>query len=165
MSDATARFSLPLLIPGQAQKEFNHNEALAWIDAVLHPAVEQAPAAVPPDAPLPRQCWIVAEGASGAWGGQEGKIAAWTEGGWRFVAPLPGMLAWSKAGGYWIHFDGTSWIDGALPVQSIRIAGQQVLGVRQPAVPSPSGGTTIDQEARVAIDQITAALMSHGLIG
>jgi hypothetical protein len=40
-----------------------------------------------------------------------------------------------------------------------------VVGARQPPVPSPSGGTIIDAEARVAIAQISAALMSHGLIG
>jgi hypothetical protein len=31
-------------------------------------------------------------------------------------------------------------------------------------VPSPSGGTIIDAEARLAVDALIAALMSHGLI-
>ncbi|HLZ79899.1 MAG TPA: hypothetical protein VKQ09_11235 [Sphingomonas sp.] len=39
MSDATTRFALPLIAPGQAQKELFHNEALARVDALLQPSV------------------------------------------------------------------------------------------------------------------------------
>lgn len=165
MSDMTTRLALPFLLPGQAQKEHYHNEALVRIDALLHPAVEGAPEATPPQAPLAGQCWLVAAGATGEWTGHAGEIAAWTESGWRFVAPPAGTLVWSKPDGYWLHFDGSAWSDGALPARSIHVGGQQVVGPREPPVPSPYGGTIIDAEARAAITQITAALMSHGLIG
>lgn len=33
MTDTSARFALPLILPGQAQKEIFHNEALALLDA------------------------------------------------------------------------------------------------------------------------------------
>ena len=39
----TVRFALPLIAPGQAQKEAYHNEALAAIDAALHACVEDGP--------------------------------------------------------------------------------------------------------------------------
>jgi hypothetical protein len=45
------------------------------------------------------------------------------------------------------------------------IAGQQVVGGRLAAIASPSGGTTIDAEARAAVTQILATLRGHGLIG
>jgi hypothetical protein len=36
----TARFALPLIAPGQAQKEVYHNEALTAVDAALHACIE-----------------------------------------------------------------------------------------------------------------------------
>ena len=164
MSDATARFVLPYILPGQAQKELHHNEALARLDAALHAAVEDAATAAPPASPAEGQCWIVASGASGAWEGEEQSLASWTESGWRFVAPQPGMLVWNKAAGVWLHWTGISWSGGELPAVALYVAGLQVVGERQPHVPSPSGGTVIDAEARAAIDAIAATLMSHGLM-
>ena len=161
---ATSRYGLPLILPGQAQKELFHNEALAILDAAVNPAVEAAPLALPPATPEPGQAWIVASLASGAWQGEDGRLAVWTEGGWRFVDATPGMIAWSKADAVWLHFDGAAWSSGEIPATAIRIGGNQVVGARQPAVPSPSGGTIIDEEARAAIDALIATLMSHGLI-
>ncbi|HLL58982.1 MAG TPA: DUF2793 domain-containing protein [Allosphingosinicella sp.] len=164
MSDATARLSLPFIMHGQAQKELYHNEALARIDMALHAAVEGQPLATPPADPAVEQGWIVGGGATGEWSGKDESLACWTEGGWRFVVPVPGMCVWNKAAGYRIHWTGSAWSSGELPVKSLVVGGLQVIGERQPAVPSPSGGTVIDEEARAAVAAITAALKSHGLI-
>ena len=164
MADTTSRFALPFILPGQAQKELFHNEALSRIDLALHPAVEGPPAAAPPSDPAEGECWIVASGAGGDWAGRDAMLAMWSEGGWRFVAPPPGLSAWNKAAGVPLLWDGTAWSDGELPCAGLRVGGVQVVGERQPAVPSPSGGTIIDVEARAAINALTAALMSHGLI-
>jgi Protein of unknown function (DUF2793) len=117
-----------------------------------------------PAKPIDGQCWIIGAGASGAWAGKDNCVALWCEGGWRFIAPQPGMLAWSKIASLWIYWTGTIWSAGELPAAEIRIGGVKVVGARQPHPPSPSGGTVIDQEARAAIAAITAALMSHGLV-
>ena len=164
MTDSSARFALPFILPGQSQKEAWHNEALTLIDAALHAAVEEGPLATPPTDPGEGQSWIVGEGATGAWAGKAGALACWTAGGWRFVSPLPGMLAWNLDMGYWLHWAGTGWSDGAMPATAFTIAGQQVVGPRLPDVPSPSGGTIIDAESRTAIDAVIATLKSHGLI-
>ena len=155
---------MPFILPGQAQKEVHHNEALARIDAMLHTSVEGEPVAAPPATPDIGACWIVGAGATGAWAGRDNQIAAWTDGGWRFIAPSPGTIAWIKSEGLWRHWDGSGWSAGEWPVARLTVGGQQVVGGRQAAVASPSGGTTIDAEARAAVDALIATLMSHGLI-
>ena len=51
---------------------------------------------------------------------------------------------------------------GTEPVLSIN--GTQVLTVQQPSIGNPSGGATIDSQARTAIGSILTALRTHGLI-
>jgi len=164
MTDTSARFALPFILPGQAQKEAYHNEAISLIDAALHASVEAGPLATPPADPSEGESWIVADGATGAWAGKADALACWTGGGWRFVSPVPGMSAWNLDLGYWLHWSGNSWSDGILPATALSIGGQQVVGPRLPDVPSPSGGTVIDAEARDAVDAVIATLKSHGLI-
>lgn len=164
MSETSARFALPLLLPGQAQKEAFHNEALTAIDAALHASVMGAPRNDPPAAPGEGESWIIGTAPVGAWSAKASAVATWTAGGWRFTVPLPGMMVWNQVAGCWIYWTGSLWSDGSLPATALRIGGRQVVGERQPEVPSPSGGTVIDAEARFAIGQLIATLKSHGLI-
>lgn len=164
MSETTARLRLPFIAPGQAQKELWHNEALALIDGALAASAEEPPLADPPMNPAEGQSWIIGIGGTGAWAGKDNHLATWTAAGWRFVAPVPGMMAWIASEGFWIHWNGAAWSGGELPAAAIHIGGLQVVGPRRPAIASPSGGTIIDAEGRIAIDAIIAALMSHGLI-
>ena len=163
MADTTPRFTLPFILPGQAQKELFHNEALVRADLLLHPAVEGPPAATPPADPQSGQIWLVAESGQGDWQGHGGALAAWTAGGWRFASPVPGMMVWLKSASRWIHWSGTAW-SGQFPVEAVLVDEQQVVGPRQPEVPSPSGGTLIDSEARASVSALIVALKTHGLI-
>lgn len=164
MSEATPRFRLPFIVPGQAQKEMFHNEALLRLDAALHAAVESVSLGGPPAAPADGRCWIVAAPASGAWAGKEGQLALWSESGWRFVAAAEGMAVWDKSAGLELRRTAAGWSAGEVRGSAIFVGGQKVVGTRAPAVPSPSGGTVIDAEARAAVAGIIATLMSHGLI-
>ena len=164
MTETSPRFALPFILPGQAQKEAYHNEALALIDAALHAQIEAGPVDGIPADPEPGQCWIVGAAASGAWAGKADALACWTAGGWRFVPPRPGMLAWNIDPGCWLYWTGSAWSAGEWPAAALVIDGQQVVGPRLPDVPSPSGGTIIDAEARAAVDGLIATLKSHGLI-
>jgi len=164
MTETSARFALPFILPGQAQKETYHNEALARVDIALHASVETGPIDEVPEDPEPGQCWIVAAGAGEPWAGNEHAVACWTASGWRFVPPVVGMQAWCIDADYRVHWNGTVWSAGQLPVAALLINGEQVVGPRLPDVPSPSGGTIIDVEARAAVDALIATLKSHGLI-
>lgn len=142
---ATARFSLPLLAIAQAQKEVTHNEALTLLDALVAPSVEAGPQSDPPALPAVGQAWLVDDSPTGAWADAAGTIAFWTAGGWRFVAPRAGMAIARLSDNLCLRFDGSGWLVPA-------------------AVDSPSGGATIDEEARAAIRALISCLASHGLL-
>jgi hypothetical protein len=164
MADASSRFALPLLQPGQAQKELFHNEALATVDALMHAAAQSAGDNAPPASPAPGQCWIVGSSPTGAWSGHSGALAGWTEGGWRFIAPREGMLVWLADAGVWAHRAGGGWIVGDVPAQAVSVGGVQVVGAQQAPIGNPSGGTTVDVQARSALAALLAAARAHGLI-
>ena len=160
----TPRFGLPYIVQGQAQKEMFHNEALTLLDAAVQARVESMALAAPPATPLPGQCWIVATGASGDRVGHAGDIALWSDGGWRFLAPFNGMAAFVMSDEVWAYRRDGAWAKGEFPVSKLMVGGQQVVGARGAAIAAPSGGATIDTQARSAIGAILAALVTHGLI-
>jgi hypothetical protein len=139
----TARFDMPLLFAGQAQKEGFVNETIARIDALLHGAIEGELTA-PPASPADGQAWLVGTGASDAWLGQAGKIAARQAGNWLFFTPRDGIKLLNRASGQEMRFF-TSWKSATRPSL-------------------PSGGTTIDAEARTSLAAILAALTTAGIV-
>ena len=141
----TPRFALPLLGVAQAQKEVTHNEALTLIDALVHPAVDAGPLNDPPAAPTPGRCWLVGDVPTGDWVGQANAIAIWTVGGWRFVTPRAGMAVVRLTDGAWLRFDGALWAGPATIV-------------------APSGGSTIDGEARSTLSALILHLAAQGLL-
>ena len=164
MTSQTDRLSLPLLAVAQAQKEMTHNEALALVDTAVQATVVAVAPSTVPTAPTPGQCWIVGSGATGAWAGHDGAIAAWTQGGWRFVAPFEGLTVWSLADAMSARRTATAWVTGSLTGHKLTIDGEQVVGARGGPISAPSGGTIVDAEARTAVAAILATLRSHGLI-
>lgn len=164
MPDFTARLGLPLIQPGQAQKEVFHNEALATIDAVMHPVAETRGQNVPPPGPSTGQGWIVGPAPNGDWADQADRLAVWTTGGWRFVEPVETMRVWLRDAGLFTAWNGAAWIDGELSGSVVLIDGVAVVGMQQAAISDVSGGTTIDAEARAGITAILAVLRAHGLI-
>jgi hypothetical protein len=162
--DQTARFALPQLSPGQAQKEWYHNEALQRIDMLLSAAVEGSALAAPPAGPPAGACYLVASGASGAWAGHDGALATFTDGGWRFVAPIEGARVLDRASGQVVLRRNGNWEAGIIRAQEVCINGVNVLRDRQPAILDPTGGSVIDAQCRTAVANIIATLRTHGLI-
>lgn len=140
---STPRHDLPLLVAGQAQKEFFVNEALSRLDMLVHPLVE-AELADPPPTPAAGACYLVATPATGQWSGRDGKLAGWDGTQWSFASPSEGMAVFDKSESRSKYFR-NGW---QLPAQ--------------PA--APSGGSVVDAEARGAIDQLLELLRAAGLI-
>lgn len=148
----------------QAQKEVTVNEALALLDCAVQPVVVSVAPAGVPGAPVPGQSWIVGSGATGDWAGQDGALATWTAGGWRFIVPFDGMAVWSIADAVPVLRTSGAWAIGQVRASALVIGGDQVMGLRQPTIAEPSGGATVDTQARDCLALILDALRTHGAI-
>lgn len=134
------------------------------LDVLVAGAVEGLPLASPPASPAIGNCFIVAASPSGAWAGHAQQIAAYTSGGWRFVAPHDGLSVYVASSGETAVYQGGAWEVGTLNGSQLVVEGLKVVGSRGTAIPAPAGGATIDAEARTAIGLVLAALREHGLI-
>ena len=139
---ATARFELPLLFAGQAQKEFYVNEALSRADLLLHCAIEGETAA-PPAAPQAGQVWLVAASPTSIFVDHAASLAGWTGNGWRFVLPQDGLRVFDRSYGAFRLYHG-SWQCQIIPN-------------------APNGGSVVDAEARGAIAQLLERLVEAGV--
>jgi hypothetical protein len=143
-ASATPALGLPLLIAGQAQKEFFVNEALCVLDALNARAVIASQPA-PPATPVAGASFRITAPATGAWAGQEDRIAVMIGGDWRFIAPAEGWLLFDRAAGQLVVYR-TQWQPAAV-------------------VAAPAGGSVVDSEARAALTSLIVALQSLGVLG
>jgi hypothetical protein len=122
MTDTTPRAGAPLLAAAQAQKHVTHNEALYQLDALLCARFLDRDLSAPPSSPADGDTYLVKSTGTGAWAGQDGKIAYCADGGgWRFYAPFAGLVAYVADETALIVFDGTAWTDygSLISVQNI----------------------------------------------
>lgn len=138
----TARFDLPLLFAGQAQKEFTVNEALSRVASLLHPVVigEQD---APPPSPAEGEAWLVGNAPTGKWAGYTAAIACWSAGEWLFIHPQMGLRCFDTETGSTLFYDG-EWQRPELPA-------------------TPLGGATQDAEARTAIALLIRTMEQAGI--
>lgn len=164
MPDVTPRLGFPYLHAGQAQKEVWHNEALMLADMLVQAGAVSASLSAPPVTPEEGACWIVNESPTGSWAGKAGLIACWTSGGWRFASPRPGMTVWVEDDEVDYRYDESGWRKASVRGDGIYFSGLKVVGERQPEIAAPTGGGSVDAEARTAILAILNAMRNHGLI-
>jgi hypothetical protein len=103
-------------------------------------------------------------GATGDWFGRGGQIAAFGGAGWRFVTPFAGLRLVERENGIEWVFRSGAWEAGTTRAAQVLVDGVKVVGARESAIASPSGGANVDPEARAAIAAMLAALRAHGLI-
>lgn len=141
LGSSSPRHGLPYLHPGQAQKEFFVNEALARLDALVQASVLDE-RAQPPSDPQPGDAHLVAAGATGEWQGADDAIAVYQGSAWLFQPPTQrASVRRIDTGQICIYSNG--WSMAAEPAE-------------------PAGGTTIDTEARAAIAALISALRDSG---
>lgn len=162
--EATERYVLPMIIPGQAQKELFHNEALQLLDLLVAPAVEAPPANDPPPSPTVGSCFLVGDSPTGEWAGHAGHLAGFSQAGWRFITPQEGLSAYIRTSGNFATFGPLGWEVGIGRLSKLVVDGVQVVGAQGAAIADPAGGATVDSEARAALSEMLGALRLHGLI-
>ena len=145
-------------------KATTHNEALAIADIAIGAAIDGFLVNTPPALPVVGASYVVGSAPTDAWGGQAFALAGYTEGGWRFIAPVDGLRAIDKATGETAVFRAGAWEKGQVRATQVLVGGNQVVGARLGAVADPAGGGTVDAEARAAVADILSRLRSHGLI-
>lgn len=141
-ASTTPNIGLPLLIAGQAQKEFFVNQAMAILDS-LAPRAVLASQPAPPAVATDGDCFLVTVPATQAWQGCENHLALRIGGAWHFVPPREGMRLYDLAANRSLFFR-SEWRSLA-------------------TLTLPASGPVIDTEARTAISQIIAALQDIGI--
>ncbi|PYE84520.1 DUF2793 domain-containing protein [Pseudoroseicyclus aestuarii] len=150
MPDTTANLGLPVLQPAQAQKHVTHNEALERLDALVMPVVQDRDRTAPPAEPAPGQRHIVAAGAAGAWTGQDGAVAVFSNGGWLFLRPAPGWQLRCLAEDAALVFGAGTWSVAGSTGTGGGAARQEMLGLN----------TDADATNRLAV-AADATLLTH----
>ncbi|MFG1478597.1 DUF2793 domain-containing protein [Xanthobacter sp. V4C-4] len=125
-SDQSANLALPYLAAAQAQKHVTHNEALRALDAHVQLALESVTMSAPPATPEEGARWFVPAGATGAFAGQAGRLAAYEGGAFDFLALPRDALAYVRDEARFARFDGGAWVapfsaaaDGQLVLESV----------------------------------------------
>ncbi len=152
--DESPNLRLPYILPAQAQKHVTHNEAIRALDALVQMGVRDDDRTTPPATPADGDRHIVATGATGAWAGHSGKIAAFQDGAWAFYAPRAGWLAWRQTDGALLVFDGTNWVSAGGGGLSLNPATGGLVGIN----------ATADTTNRLAVSS-SAALFNHSGAG
>ena len=108
----TPNLELELVPQNSMQPWVAVNDALQVLDALVQLAVESRTLTVPPTTVTGDigKRWIVAAAATGAWTGQEGKIALCTGATlWRFLEPREGFEGWDIGASERIRYTAGAW--------------------------------------------------------
>jgi hypothetical protein len=136
-AEDTAILQIPYILPAQAQKHVTHNEALKVLDVVVQLAVKSRSISVPPVSPIEGDRYIAGSSASAAWAGQAGKIAAWLDGVWTFLAANQGWQAFVEDEDVVVIRNGSAWVAStqALPMVGVNATADTTnrLSVSSPA--------------------------------
>ncbi len=139
----SARFGLPYLFAGQAQKEFFVNQSVVLADSLLHAAIEGV-RDTPPSEPDDGDCWLVGGNPEGDWVGHNSALACRQAGVWVMIEPRAGMQVFDKEAQQQIRYTDT-WDRAGEPVVA-------------------TGGTVIDLEARTTINNLIETLRIAGIL-
>ena len=136
----TARLSLPLLMPSQAQKHVTVNEALLRLDALTQLVLRSRSLVAPPVNATEGDCYGVPVEATGGWLDSDGEIAIFVGGGWDFVTPARGWRAFVEDESAFVVYDGDWTPQGGAPAPAGGPA-MRMIAMDHSVVAGPSSAT------------------------
>lgn len=141
MADNTPKLGLPFMSTAQVQKELTFNELAAMVDTLVGLKVETIGDNDPPGAPDEGDAYIVGTAPTGVWVGKAKNIAFYI-GGWHFIAPDAGWLAWNVFDSTYYRYNvGTTlWTAiAAIPIENL----VELLDVAIAAPGAPEDGQAV----------------------
>ena len=78
--------------------------------------------------------------------------------------PVEGQVAFVRSSQVFAVYRQNAWDVGTVTGAKLVLDGQQVVGPRLSAIPTPSGGMVVDAQCREVLNSVLAALRQHGLI-
>lgn len=158
----TLRLGLPLIAAGQSQKDVTHNEAVLALDRIVALAVVSRTHASPPAAATAGEIQIVPAGGEAAWGQPAGSLMQWQGAGWQVQAPRDGQLALLQDEAVLLVYNQV-W-QALLPVGGLLISGRPVLAAAPASIAPPTGGATVDIQARAVLSALLSTLLQQGIL-
>ena len=120
MSDTTPHLTLPFLSSNQAQKHVTLNDALGMLDTLVQLVIQDVALASPPPTPHPGDTYALPSGCDGDWEGQDGSLAVFEDGAWRFHTPQRGWRAMLRPTAEALYHDGDRWrVETAVMADSV----------------------------------------------
>lgn len=119
MPDMSPNLSLPYIQASQAQKHVTHNEALRHLDALVQLAVQETDSVQPPVSAENGEIYALGTATTGAWAGQDGKLAMRADAAWIFVTPQEGWRAWDVRSGTLRVYSAGSWLPVVPDLQNL----------------------------------------------
>lgn len=113
---ATPVLALTELVSAQALPEVVVNETNRWLEFFAGGAkILDRNLATPPGSPADGDTYLVATSGTGAWAGQDGKIAQYISTAWAFKTAKEGMLLYVADEDIRISYNGSAWSDVGAP--------------------------------------------------
>jgi len=88
------RYKVPIMTESQSGKYLTFNDYVLAFDALVGASVLDRDLTAPPGGESEGDCYLVAASATGAWAGQDGKLAQYVNGSWRFYPTPSGFVYW-----------------------------------------------------------------------
>ena len=105
-------YGTPVLAEASAANVANSNEAGTVRESIDRRSIVDRDATAPPGGESEGDIYIPAATATGAWAGQEGKLAIKNQsksGGWQFLTGWEGARFWVADEDVWVWYNGSAW--------------------------------------------------------